>query len=525
MSDVFSRWFLQDAEAVVSATRAIQHRHGNNVIAYIECRDYYQALAHSIAITQGGRAHFVDIACWGFDEKTPLDPPVAGQKTIGDLLKEVSRRGVTVRALIWAHPENINRATVKWFGELQSGGAIHDDRTLLYLGVHHQKFVVVRNAEGLVGYCGGMDVASNRLKDGPLNRPWHDVQLRIVGDAAVDVWQTFYDRWLEQASLAVGERGIDRPLYPPKPASAGSGQSVQILRTFGNGSNHLGLNINKNQEDIKIYGPFRRQSRAYQFAPSGERSVYRLLIKAIRATRTSIYLEDQYLVASEDIQGEPSLCWELAKALSRPSFKGMIILTTDVGTIQEEQFQVNYRRSRFWNLINLFGQRKVSVWKYKEGPTSAYWLHSKTWIFDDALAVVGSANCSRRDYSHDSNIAAAVLDAYAAENLPFAHDLRIRLWMKHLNSRKTRVTRDMLIDFASGIKYWVDSNDTDLAELNLTAGDPYHPDHSILDPPSGEPSREGWQNAFRQVRNELGMLQRKDWRDFEWDSLIDPDGS
>jgi phosphatidylserine/phosphatidylglycerophosphate/cardiolipin synthase-like enzyme len=547
MGEPFSSWLLEGGEAIVSVSRSIQTRYGNEVTAFIEIRDYYQYLAEAIAATQGGRAHFIFISAWGFDPQTPLDPPIDGQSTIGDLLLKKSREQVPVRALIWAHPDGSRIPAVKWFGSLPTGGAIHDDRVLVG-GCHHQKFVIVRGSEGVVGFCGGMDIAANRLKDGPLGRPWHDVQVRIKGEAAIDLWSTFYHRWIEQDSLSYGARGVNQPLYPAIQAPSNYGKCIQIVRTFGNGAQHLGLNMRKvPSSELIVSGPFRQQSRVYQFAPSGERTIHRLLIKAIRATRKSIYLEDQYLIASEQIQNEPSLMTELSKAMDQKSFQGMVILTNGVGTIQGELCQVNSRRLHLWNQLlqptkpapdapwgdffeyerksaGMGDPKKLSVWAFKGSQTSPYWMHSKTWVFDDTLAVIGSANCNRRGYCHDSEIAAVVLDPFT-KTLPFAQDLRIRLWLKHLNSRKQRVNQTDIFDFANGMKFWADNNDTDLVRLNLGVADAYHPDGSLLDPTVAAPAAGSWGAFFRELDREFKTVRPKDWRDFEWDTFIDPDGS
>lgn len=38
------------------------------------------------------------------------------------------------------------------------------------------------------------------------------------------------------------------------------------------------------------------------------------------------------------------------------------------------------------------------------------YVHPKCWVFDDELAVIGSANCNRRRWEHDSEIGAFVFD-------------------------------------------------------------------------------------------------------------------
>ena len=36
------------------------------------------------------------------------------------------------------------------------------------------------------------------------------------------------------------------------------------------------------------------------------------------------------------------------------------------------------------------------------------YVHSKTWVIDDEFAIVGSANCNRRGYTHDSEASVGV---------------------------------------------------------------------------------------------------------------------
>src|SRR4030088_2032674 len=73
------------------------------------------------------------------------------------------------------------------------------------------------------------------------------------------------------------------------------------------------------------------------------------------------------------------------------------------------------------------------------------YVHAKVMIVDDVWAGVGSANLNRRSWSHDSEMACAVLDERPDPRPPrdpaglgdgarsFARDLRLRLWRDHLD--------------------------------------------------------------------------------------------
>jgi phosphatidylserine/phosphatidylglycerophosphate/cardiolipin synthase-like enzyme len=72
------------------------------------------------------------------------------------------------------------------------------------------------------------------------------------------------------------------------------------------------------------------------------------------------------------------------------------------------------------------------------------YVHAKAVVIDDVWAMVGSANLNRRSWTHDSEVACAVLDQRRDPRQPtdpgglgdgarvFARQLRLRLWREHL---------------------------------------------------------------------------------------------
>ncbi len=74
------------------------------------------------------------------------------------------------------------------------------DRTAHFSHCHHQKMIVV---DGQVAFVGGMDLTTFQgdrwdQQDHPLRAGpnWHDVQVRIEGEAVTDVEHNFRQRWL-----------------------------------------------------------------------------------------------------------------------------------------------------------------------------------------------------------------------------------------------------------------------------------------------------------------------------------------
>ena len=363
-----------------------------------------------------------------------------------------------------------------------------------------------------------MDIAEDRqLRDGgptpPIRdtpRGWHDVQVRVVGPAAVLLWRTFNSRWIYFQSIynQLGTLPIASEPFPPKVSGK---KTIQVVRTFGNGANHSGL---KAEPGVK----------GYSFAPTGEMTIYKLLCRAIKNTTTTIYLEDQYMVESERMGSNPAIPEVLADTLSKKSFRRMVILVPGAGSLQGELCQVWQRRTKFWNLLGPDAASKVKIYSYKGIPESPYLMHSKTWIFDDTFAVVSSANCNRRSYSHDSEVGVGIADPTPAQGqMPFAKDLRVNLWLKHLNLKGPTRTASDFDDFDRGAALW-DTPDTALEPLDLVHPSNQPPDQHVSKylPTQATfelPSLSLWLSFSPSLTVNLSSFDR------EWNYLIDPDGS
>jgi phosphatidylserine/phosphatidylglycerophosphate/cardiolipin synthase-like enzyme len=159
-------------------------------------------------------------------------------------------------------------------------------------GSWHQKIQAITrvtpDSQGnrIVGYVGGIDINKNRL-DTPGHQaaaPYHDVHSRVTGTAAFDVHQTWRERYdfeKEQHVMIDGDNTVPdlvTPLpdyhvtpgeYPAHPQK----HLVQIGRTYFQASGG---------------GP------ALPFSTIGERTTYDTYLRAIKAARTYIHLEDQY---------------------------------------------------------------------------------------------------------------------------------------------------------------------------------------------------------------------------------------
>ena len=212
-------------------------------------------------------------------------------------------------------------------------------------------------------------------------------------------------------------------------------------------------------------------------------SAYWMIVKAIEQARTFIYVEDQYLTATGLIAKKLK---EVINDPNKPNLK--IIIVIPDSKITPDLFVPYLLRGEFIKALTatknspgyLYPHPRVSIC-YRKVELDHNYVHSKTWIFDDKYAIIGSANCNNRGYTHDSEVVAGIYDRKVEQSYtsqcnqqhnpkqdilfppcPFAKDLRIRLWKHHLNleipkdavsQKEVNINMD---DPAKSIRYWFD---------------------------------------------------------------------
>lgn len=386
------------------------HAHDSGVAAFSALRDAIDACS--------GPQSFVVISGWDFYAQTPLAPGV----TIGSALTDAAaRRHVPVRALFGQFPllrapdgttfnplgAGDNTAATAFVNGLPGGAAIHDGWVLRHsfallgdvqVGMHHQKVWAVYDGRRLRAFCGGVDLNPNRTPAVP--PPLHDVQAEVRGDAAAGVYELLRQRWNDHPDRPAA---VTLPAVTPR-QGPGRNQCVRTFATYGNPGSWAGLGG----------GPGGTAGPSYPFAPAGSKAVREFLRAAIARTGSFVYLEDQYLV-------DASIGAELAARM--PVLDGLVIVIPPDGLVNGELHQTASRRAALLAPLRPF-ERKVAV---LTSPTNL--VHSKTWIFDDTVALVGSANVNRRGYAHDSEACVAFGDVNEPDAVAA---LRDALWRRHL---------------------------------------------------------------------------------------------
>jgi phosphatidylserine/phosphatidylglycerophosphate/cardiolipin synthase-like enzyme len=260
--------------------------------------------------------------------------------------------------------------------------------------------------DGQVAFVGGMDlttfqgdrwdVPGHPLRAGP---NWHDVQVRLEGEAVADVEHNFRQRW--------GAVTGDDTLPHRAPAFDPAWQTpVQIVRTI--------------------------PRHVYSFAPHGEFGIHHAYTRALRGARRLIYLENQYLWS-------PDIMDALVAAMRSAPADFRIVLV-----LPAQAYSGKYDNDRHVERLREVdaGRGIVSVYcPYAYGPTAGVrpftyrpiYVHAKVAIVDDEWLTVGSANLNNRGLITDSEIAAIV---HAPD---LAREMRLSLWAEHLNLPREEV--------------------------------------------------------------------------------------
>lgn len=414
-------WFLGPADV----PRVPHYTGGNRAEALIDGAAYMRDLArHLRDLGEGDELH---LAGWHTSPSHRLRPDEPEAPTLAASLRELSARGVHVRALLWDLPVPLAGAVLRQTRDnaafaraVRAGGgeAVLDGRLPWPVpSSHHQKAVVLRSESGVRAYVGGLDLCGGRW-DTPRHagRParvggkfaaWHDVQCAVSGEAATQVWDNFTERWNDPTPPRVFGR-TPHPIGTSRPHGVvRGGQFVQVLCTLAPG--------------------------VYPFAPRGEQSVALAYERAIDQARHYIYIEDQFLWPSR-----------LTERLRDAAARGVRVILMTSRTYQVPVLGPYHNALQHDTLrrIRAGAPGHVHVFHLRQTRGRApIHVHAKVMIVDDTYAVIGSANLARRSHTTDSELALAVVDGdlvpgrmngQRVEVPRFARDLRLALWGEHL---------------------------------------------------------------------------------------------
>ena len=432
-------WFLTSDERGNPATRLRPWTEGNAVRLRVHGTAYYGALTERLAAA--GPGDLVLFLGWRGDGDQELSDR---GPTVSQALTAAARRGAQVRGLLWrSHLEMLgyhvpqNRRLT---ADLRAvGGEVLLDQRIRPLGSHHQKLVVIRDGTGVgVAFVGGIDLVlgarddvvhrgdpqSAASADAYTRSPRHDAMLELRGPVVRDLEDTFAERWDDPTPLVrlpwhvipdrlrrLPRRGSPLPAPAPDPPRAGR-CAVQVLRTYP------------------------RRTPPFPFAPRGERSIARGLIKALGRAERLVYIEDQYLWSAD-------VARIFASALRRAPRLHLIAVVPRPDR-DEDASPAMVGQAEAIAMVHEAGGDRVQILDVENEQDRPVYVHAKVCVVDDVWATVGSNNFNARSWTHDSELVVAILDEERDGRAPadpaglgdgargIARHLRLELMREHL---------------------------------------------------------------------------------------------
>lgn len=220
---------------------------------------------------------------------------------------------------------------------------------------NHRKIVVI---DGKIGYMGGMNIAE-RYGTGLGWGPWRDTHLRLTGPAVAELQTAFLCDW----RFSTGELLAQERYYP---ACGKAGDALlQIISS----------------------GPMDEWNVAMQG-----------FVRLVSNARRYVYVQSPYFIPTAPVM----LALKNA-ALSGVDVRVMFPWRGDRGSL------VSLASKSYVSEALASG---VKIFFYRKG-----FLHAKTTVSDDTLAVVGSTNVDVRSYTLDFEIDAYIYDSATVLNL------------------------------------------------------------------------------------------------------------
>ena len=346
----------------------------------------------------------VSIAGWEITPNLALTRS-GSRLVLRDVLAELAQR-MPVRVLLWAgaplpvfRPWRLSVRGVR--RSLTAGTRIEValDNRERPLHTHHEKLIVV---DGEVAFVGGID-----LTDDPVDRfdgsdhvyrrvyGWHDVACELRGPVVGDVAAHIALRWREVTGEAIDVTW---------PEGAGDVQA-QIVSTI--------------------------PEHHYAGARQGRFRILESYLRAIRAARRFIYLENQFLWSPEIVA---ALCDKLMHPPS-PEFRLVVLLPCKANSGQDDtQGQLGVLAEADHHGEHFLA---CTIYARSAGVTSApVYVHAKVGIVDDEWLTLGSANLNDHSLLNDTEVNVVTCDA------ALARAARIQLWSEHLEASPDELQGD-----------------------------------------------------------------------------------
>jgi phospholipase D1/2 len=401
-------------------------RHADRLAFLIDGDAYFSALYS--ALQQASRD--IMILSWDIYSELRLGALQHDQRSLASLLVDALHKHQHLKAHIlnWdfsvlfaAGREWLPSYKLGWKGHPRL--AFHLDDQHPTGASHHQKVVTLDN---VLAFCGGIDLTRGRwdtpehqannprreMVDGTLGRPYHDIQIAILGDAAGALTDLARDRWSRATnmSLAKVEPGTET-LWPK------------------------GLEADLQDVEVAIS----RTEPAYQDYKE-VREVEQLFLDAIAAAQHYIYIENQYFASSR-------ICDAMAERLREKEGPEIIInlpLETQGWLAQNSMDIIRIKLIQRLREADQYHRFAVYYPYRKDQETLPINLHAKLMIIDDRFVRVGSANINNRSMGLDTECDISI--ECRPDNSRISEGLkrfRNRLLSEHLSTSRDHIRQSI----------------------------------------------------------------------------------
>ena len=306
-----------------------------------------------------------------------------------DVLREKVRRGVDVRIIyddvgsIKVLPVNFVKIMKQYGIKAMTFNRVHPIFSLVYNNRDHRKICVV---DGYIGYTGGANIADEYINRVKRFGHWKDAAVRLEGNAVWNLTVMFLNMW---NAFNGGEKE--------------DGADTKRVRISG-------------EEDYSMYrphvyheGPFTADEPAktgdrvpfvqpFSDSPLDDEHVGEYVyLEMINQARDYLYIYTPYLI----IDNEMMVALELAA-------KRGVRITIVTPHIPDKPMIFQLTRSYYNSLID----KGVRILEYTPG-----FVHSKVFVADDRMAVVGTVNVDFRSFFFHFECAAFLMDTECIKDI------------------------------------------------------------------------------------------------------------
>lgn len=351
----------------------------------------------------------------------------SGSKQIKEMLMRKAREGVKVKFI----HENIANLMIgaKYYNEMKNAGVEVVKFTKTHLPFinfftqlnyrDHRKIVVI---DGEIGYTGGMNISDDYFLR------WRDTHLRLTGDAVAGLQYSFLNTWITAGGSVEPHFPHYFPQTQPSDSSpAGASLSAQAIDSAPDSAvrNSLAANpttsvlsgpeTEKNEfsedtlslteklaaapiQNLDISLKLKGHNKLVQIVPDEPDSSWPIIqmgaIWAIQHAKKYIYIQTPYFVPPESV-----LTALKTSALCGVDVRIMLPKKADLF------FMGPANKSFFEECL------EAGIRLYER---SGRFIHSKTFVSDDYISEIGSANMDFRSYTIDYELNAYIYDSDTA---------------------------------------------------------------------------------------------------------------